>query len=388
MSGSSDHNRDAYPTANIVVGVGRVGLAALEQIGGEWSELSVASDDPTLKNLRLVHVRPDDDGRGRRWREQEREYVRLAKYTGDDDRPSRALDFVILRSLGIVRFHDGAYQVAIPRDEGVVERDGGEPVARRRYFEWKHLSPDPIGAAERLAKADDDIPDLERFAEPLLNRVKLGHSPQAVLASISRCRALSEGRDPSPWRWICDEIRCADLESGTNGFRRVSFDPDWLEPGDRQGVLENFAQAPVRGWEEWFRSHVSTVGDGVDGVEPELSIPDLFVPRPSDLEAPLEPLELLKGDWEKSGWATDSQTNGQRVQFRPAEVSEFRLGLFDHDDSSEVHRTRSDDFAERLRELSVHAHRGLVRLWVDLQRNRVESPDHTEPERRRRGESS
>lgn len=391
MSDASDNESQVYPSASIVVGVGRVGLAVLEQLGERWGELRAASGDPTLKNLRLLHVRPDDDGRGGQWRRQERQYIRIAKYSGDDDLPSRALDFVILRSLGIIRFRDGAYQVAIPRDRGVVEESSRGTSARRRYFEWTHLSPDPIGAAERLSQADQEIADLKRFADPLFNRVKLGHSPQALLAAISRCRALAEGRDPSPWPWIVDEMAAGGERPDIDeGYCRIPFDSEWLGPADRRGILENFADEPLAGWAEWFRAHHSGVSSGsAEGPGPlEVTIPEPFVPHPEDLEAPLRPTELLKGDWEKTGWATERSADNRHAPFRPAEVGEFRLGLFDHDDSSEVQRSRQDQFAERLTELGVHAHRGLVRLWVDLQRDRVDTEDHHGTCDRHRGDSS
>ena len=66
--------------------------------------------------------------------------------------------------MGLIRYRDGAYQVAVPRDAGPVDFDravqrcgnGERPepsllrVVRRRYFEWLSLSPDPIIAVERL----------------------------------------------------------------------------------------------------------------------------------------------------------------------------------------------------------------------------------------------
>jgi hypothetical protein len=403
----SSKNRTEYPSPAIVVGVGRFGLAVLERLGEDWEALEQATDDASLKNLRLVHVRAKSDVRQSEWRKGERQFVEIARYTGDGDLPSLALDFVILRSLGLIRYRNGTYQVAVPRDEGVVEvpsdrtrevvpdaeADDDTPdtdFARQRYFDWKNLSPDPITSVERLRVLKARQADLDLFITPLVNRIRQGHSPRAVLACISRCRALAEGRDPWPWSWLFRPLVEGGDAEAEAGFRHVPVERDWLEPNDVRGFLEGFASEPLDGWAKWLRelrlqNDEPTLGD-IDLAQGRfrVSLPTPFLPKASDLASPIMPTQLLTVDWETTGWATKELNNGGSVAFEPVAVSPFRLGLFDHDDGSRIHKTNGGEFRARLRELAIHVHRGLVRMWVDLQRERVESPEEElEPTRRR-----
>ena len=303
-----------FPAPGIVIGVGRFGLTVLERLGDDWQGLRLAGADASLANLRLIAVRPEGEESERRWGEHERGVVGVARYLGEGDLPSLALDLAILRSLGLVRYRDGGYQVAVPRDAGVVELEGEEErrLRRRRYFEWLRLSPDPIVAAERLRQLVQRLKDLDVFVSPLLNRVRQGHSPRALLACIGRCGALREGRDPTPWAWL-------------------------REPA-------------------------------VD-----LVVPEPFRPRNYDLPAPLDPAALLGSDWETTGWA--NQDDGCSFTFDLFPISAFDLGLFDHDGRESRPEEQEVELPERLRILAGHVHRGLVRLWVDLQWERVAEPD-------------
>jgi hypothetical protein len=393
MSSKSKKHTE-YPSPTIVVGMGNFGLSVLERLGEDWEGLERATEDVSLKNLRLLHVRADEDVSDKAWREGERQFVEIARYTGDGDLPSLALDFVILRSLGLIRYRNGTYQIAVPFDDGVVEvptdRDEDD-FARRRYFDWKNLSPDPISSVERLRVLKARQPDLDLFVTPLVNRIRQGHSPRAVLACISRCRALAEGRDPFPWGWLFQGLVDGSAPSESDGrFTRVALERSWLRRNDVRGFLEGMADEPLDGWREWLAGvRRSREDPDVDTVEfPEggfqLVLPDPFVPKVSDLVSPITPFQLLKVDWETTGWATKEMKSGAGVEFEPVEVSPFRLGLFDHDNCSRIHRTKGAEFSARLRELAIHAHRGLVRMWVDLQRERVESPEEElEPTRRR-----
>lgn len=374
----------AYPAPTLVIGVGRFGLAVLEHLGEDWMWLSTAAgSDASLKNLRLLHVGPAG-ARGQElasevdatWRAGERQISSIARYIGDDERPSLALNFAILRSLGLIRYHDGVYQIAIPRDEGVTEKGKGRHQARRlRYFHWTHLSADPISAAERLRLESQRSSELDSFLTPILERVRHGDSPRLLLHCISHCRALCEGRDPSPWPWFIEEASALDDEGASR--LRIAFREEWLTDDDRAGLLESALGEAVSGWRRV-----------TEGARAELVLPRLFLPRSHDLPSPLDPLNLLRMDWEATGWAAGEIQSDNVVEFHPVESSLFRLGFFDHDGSSRVHEAASQErsgvrMEERLTELGRDVHRGLVRLWVDLQRSRVKDVELTMDERHR-----
>lgn len=393
-----------YPAPTVVVGVGRLGLATLERLGDDWMGLKLSGADASIRNLRLISIRaagpagrPGDrggePGDGEAWRRRELPAARVARYVGDGDLPSRAFDLAVLRSLGLVRYRDGSYQVGMPRDGGVIELGngdegataplGGRPRAhRRRYFEWVSLSPDPIVAAERLRQATEQSKELDLFLTPLINRVRQG-SPGTLLATIGRCFALLEGRDPGPWRWLGDGFATGTTGPGAEGLdgelRLPVLDaaPDLWGPdavGLQTDLLLGDVPEPLPGWQAWARG--GSAGTAAAGPAPAalmLRVPGAFVPAPHDAAAPIAPRELLARDWQATSWAIEARDGGS-LTFLPLPVTPFRLGLFDHD-GRDVDPEVRGRFRERLRELGRHVHSGLVRLWVDLQRVRVAETD-------------
>ncbi len=203
----------------IVVGVGRFGLAVLEQLGRSWSRVRDASDDPCLGNLRLLHVSGEADT-DPVWRDKDRQAQHLADEIAEGDAPVRALDFLILRSIGLVRFHRGMYQIALPRDYGVPheEEAGTRGRARRterlRTFDWIDLDHDVERAPERLRLAIAHAPDLDLFVTPFLERVRAGLSPRIVAEALVRASKYAQGKDPSPWPQVSEpELEGAELET-------------------------------------------------------------------------------------------------------------------------------------------------------------------------------
>lgn len=365
----------ALPSPTLVIGLGRFGLSVLERLGDDWMGLKTSGADASLKNLRLLWVDPGQEEGDDLWRERDRKAAAVACEIGEGDLPSLALDLAILRSLGLVRFRDGIYQVAVPRDAGAVDFDrAGNPpdeagdgtvarlrVVRRRYFEWLGLSPDPIIAVERLRRLLERHHELDLFVTPILNRVRQGHSPGVLIAVIGRCRALAEGRDPAPWKWLRDEV-----PEGTGGGEvEIPLKASWLEEErQRSADLEDVAPEPLPGW---------TPEPGRKTIEGDLRLllPEPFVPRKADLVSPLNPVDFLEVDWETSGWASES---GGHLRITPVAAGPFRVGLFDHGPA-----TRGGPPLEmlgpRLQELARLVYQGLVRLWIDLQRERVEDAD-------------
>lgn len=108
----------AFPTATIVVGIGKMGDRILHQLGERWSW--IATDNPhdqTLSHLSLMHL-DASSLKGEAWARAEAFEAYLAREEGDASGPDRALDLLVLRTLGLIRFIDGEYQIASPVDEG------------------------------------------------------------------------------------------------------------------------------------------------------------------------------------------------------------------------------------------------------------------------------
>lgn len=377
-----------YPAPTLVVGVGRFGLAVLEELGEDWLILQQSGADPSLGNLRLIYVKPSCATDDPAWKESERQTVQIAEAAGESDLPSLALDLVILRTLGLVRFRDGSYQVAVPKDAGVIEEEPGDEshkddphrprLRRRRYFEWWPLSPDPVVSAERLQRLAERSSELDLFITPLINRTRQGHSPRALIAVISRCHALRQRRDPAPWPWVrplvmktapspegCLDIQVWDREQAWEILEvtRNDFSTDLLQ--GLQGVVP----PPLPNWREWCE----VTGQGKRPKTPlGLRLCDLFIPREYDPVAPLDPAELLRFEWESTGWATEGFGGEAALLYPPVQLSFFRLGLFDHDGTARSELDGDQFLTERLELLADLVYQGLIRLWIDLQRERVE----------------
>lgn len=300
----------SYPAPTIVVGVGRLGLAVLEELGESWRALHEAGGDATVANLRLLHVNaaspggngaaPDEDPA---WRAGEQTWAAIAEFIGADDGPALAVDFVLLRTLGLVRYRHGVYEVAAPRDHGLLEtpdrahaRDDeaeiGErhpepeptaergqdverpPVRRVRSFEWRELSPDPVVACDVLHLKLQREADLAQFVSPLLQRIKRGHSPTVILHLVMRYRLLAEGRDPSPWSW-----QPANVQS--QAFPHLTW--------EERNALHRHLEVP-------------------QSAHPVHLLLPFRVPEEADaqglVQTPIDPVELLLLPWERDGWVT------------------------------------------------------------------------------------
>ncbi|MEM7482193.1 MAG: hypothetical protein AAF481_13540 [Acidobacteriota bacterium] len=374
-----------YPAPSLVVGLGRFGLAVLERLGEDWQQLRLSGADLSLKNLRLFWIRSQDE-RKDDWRERELGKLRIAHYVGGDDMPSIVLDFAILRALGLIRYRHSRYQVAVPRDHGPVRasdlqlasegsrRKDDERLVRRRYFDWQDLDPDPLLAAETLRRRAERQGTLQLFIAPLINRIRQGHSPTVLLATIMRCRSLAEGRDPSPWRWLSDLVEPQSPGPSAGGvpqrgvipghsIRRILEDPE-TDYGAHDRLLDEIAPSPLEEAEAPKGSWPYR--------EDSIVLPPPFVPQPGDPDTPIDALRLLGEDWQTTGWATDF-TERSEAPYKPLAVSRFRLGLFDHAlERSEADEEFQGCLEDRLRHLARFLYRGLVRLWVDLDREQVE----------------
>ena len=398
-----------YPNPTLVVGVGRVGLALLEELGQDWRWLSrTAADDTSVKNLRLLSILPNTEVDDLRWRHPETRHARIALLAGNDDLPTLTLHFAIIRSLGLIRFRDGSYQLAIPRDRGPIETGHSHTTRRKRFFEWLPLDSDPRRAVERLHRLASRDPEVDLFLTPIVERVLHGQSPRLLLNLIARARAYAQGRDPSPWAWLTPHIshdrapgtrsehdrapgtrsehdrtpgtrsehdrtpgtrsehdRAPGTRSGTPSALRLTPTPDWTHEDDHHPALQ---------------AHLATPPESPDGTPHPITIPPNFCPVPGDLTSPLAPTRLLSIDWETTGWVASELDTLETIEFLPLDVSPFRLGLFDHDASPGFDH---DATADALKELGELLNRGLLRIWLDLQQERHEDPLLSLQERRR-----
>lgn len=397
-----------YPAPSLVVGLGRFGLAVLERLGEDWQQLRLSGGDRSLENLRLLWLHGEDD-KDISWRTPELKELAVAHFIDDGDLPSLVLDFVLLRTLGLIRYHHGVYQVAVPQDRGPIresdfplerekaeedgaadgaagsretheadhEQEGGasdSQFRRRRFFEWWDLGPDPIEAADELRRQVERRGSLDLFVAPILHRVRQGHSPWVLLSCILRLERLEEGRDPSPWRWVRDALEASPTASdrGSMAISREKIQKICRGHRLQDRLLWRLAPLPLRPNKNFEK--LSKAGKVLDWAyeEDQIDLPDLFVPRGDDPEAPIDPFHLLGENWQNTGWATE--TSAQAVdRFKPLEVSHFRLGLFDHSSPRQVGAgTFREALQARLRALGRYCRKGLVRLYVDLNREQVE----------------
>ncbi|MEM6797150.1 MAG: hypothetical protein AAF725_24470, partial [Acidobacteriota bacterium] len=264
-----------FPSPTLVIGLGRLGLGLLERLGEDWQGLSFSGGDESLDNLRLFWVHASRDHEIEPWTERERSTIQIARHVENSDLPSLALNFAILRCLGLIRFRGGQFEVAMLRDAGLVDRERGRAGADRdedsasdefrdefkestlvrcRHFEWLPLTPDPVTSAESLKRRTEADPELDLFVNPLIKRIRQGHSPGALMACIARCSTLVQGRDPSPWPWVAEALAAPSGEApGGEGLVPGARVAGQLAAED--GLLE-YAPEPLEGWQEWLnRSH-------------------------------------------------------------------------------------------------------------------------------------
>lgn len=365
FSSASQTTTALYPEPTIVVGIGRFGLAALERLGEDWRWLKTSGKgESSLKNLRLLSLRADPAADSAHWHRPESDLASIALAAGEDDLPTLTLRFAIVRSLGLIRYRDGAYQFALPKDGGVVNIGKELDTRRRRYFHWQTLDSDPRRAVERLHRLSEQIPEVDLFLTPIVERVLHGQSPRILLHLIARCRAYLEGRDPSPWDWLTP-FATSNPHSKTH--LTIPFDPTWWSDDDLQ-LLEGLVPPPL---------HQDSAGT----FQP-ITVPSPFRPESRDLPSPLSPNRLLRVDWQTSGWVAEELEQTEAVEFDLLNFSLFRLGFFDHDPSPGFDLPR---MTEAISELGTLLHRGLLRMWLDLQAERHENPAASSAERRRDG---
>lgn len=420
----SSYSKGAFPTATFVVGLGDLGGDILHQLAERWTW--VATDDPsdpTLGHLSLLHLHSDDGDAG--WEQDEAFEKRMAAEEGSGEDPELALNFLILRTLGLIRVHDGCWQIACPVDDGSVRLESldAEDVERGDACSDSG-GPAPALPGGEKRKSDmlsssewnDVVKAMSLYVEPLdlkgegsEERVwQAQHARGGVFAGhrVFRRRYfkwLHLAQDPLvAARNVVSKMRgdgslaqfieplLARVRVGSSpqillhALRRrraweVGRDPSpwrWLS---RQEDLRTFSAAMARYDKLVF---------GESYGERQAKTPPLFQYHDGDVHCPIEPWVLLSLDWASPGWTFMSGVE-QREVFRPLPNSPFAFGFFDYDDRREAplngHVFDADAWNEhtalRMKELAEQARCGLVRLWGDLTRQRRLGDRETDDEK-------
>lgn len=367
----------AYPAPAVVAGVGRFGLAVLERLGESWISLHEAGAD--TGNLRLLHVRAAVSDTAPAWRQGDSKVVAAAYVIGDGDLPSQALNFVILRTLGLIRYHGSMYEVAVPVDRGIVDGPGvgstsgqnGGP-QRKRWFEWRPLNADPPRAVGLLARRIERESDLAQFVSPLIQRVRRGHAPAVLLACVSRFMALMEGRDPSPWLWSQKgregESKAAPISPTAGGIADVE-----IEGSD--STREAFSDL-----DELTRALIEVEKGGGKAPAPpfRIKVPEFLLPRSGDLCSGFDPAKVLRVPWEVTGWATFEIESTANLDFNVLDLGWLWLGLHDglhESECADSYVIPADRMMEELKSVGLETHRGLLALFLDMRRERTQEDD-------------
>ena len=356
----------------IVVGLGRFGLALLEQLGASWARARAARPEAALGNLRLVYVEGDDDT-SPSWRANEAEARLLADAIGDGDAPNQALDFLFLRCLGFIRFHRGMYQVACARDFGPTDKEDGTSW-RVRTFDWIDLNEEPERALSALRLQVTRNPDLDNFITPFLERVRAGHSPMLIANALVRVSHYCDGKDPSPWPLGSEEDDPAE--------ELYQKQPDvWWSRVESAG--SRISAEPIEAFLRDERDSIVRSHDAAATIarfqkrrvtQPEVksTIFDRVPEGDGDLAFDLR--SILEIPWETVGWTTH-EVREDKGLYEVAELPFWAHGLFDAPcDEEERQKAFDEKLPKKLERIGQLCRRGLLSLFVEL-RNR-ERPAH------------
>jgi hypothetical protein len=367
MANGTNNRKATYPQASCVIGVGDFGLSVLEELREEWQALRDSGVDNAVRNLSLLHLDGQERHQPSQWvTERESDASKLADFVGVKDEGRWALDFAILRSIGVVRRMNDVYQVAVPFDLGIkdlslyrdriqatkddllknskrtvnketpnepngLDLDGitseecdellntieRSPIQRLRTFRWVDLHQDPVLASQVLRHRIDEEPDFDLFISPLIRRIRKGHAPRAVTAVLHRVWAYLDGQDPSPWKH-CQKIGehlQTWSEGSTKGISPRSGSSDtWEDSSLPLGKLWRLREVhqllhPLGGIPGGNQTYNECIGPKPDGPHkgyilkvPQQCRTDLR--ENEQRSALIEPRVFLEHDWMNEGWGS------------------------------------------------------------------------------------
>ena len=408
-----------YPSPSIVLGIGKFGLASLEFLGEKWLSRQATGGDASLRNLRLIHADFDESKYlSSDWSHTEKRVSNFLAQVRSDDMPNQALDMLILRTMGLVRFYDGAYQVCAPRDGGFMsviyengifrfptdsekinseyESKNGDKTTklyRRKFFDWLTLGTDPISAVQNLASLRLSNPKYDNFVGAILHRVKLGHSPQVILRMIFRAQQLCEfGSDPSPWSWITrlekDYIKSSDPNFNSETTEEKSQSSQYVQSVEI-GDKERYGDFLVQEITDEVRSFAKKNDIEPQGMNYHQAWGDFLsskhIEKNEKGEVEKEPLRVPHCNLYRTEFYTEQHislcstpysnmymllqqdfTNLDAEVIRLLPVPDFQLGMVDQDiwDRAPDYYAHLDN---RLKEYGRLAYQGLVLLWSELE---------------------
>ena len=404
-----------YPYPTIVVGVGKFGLSCLEFLGEKWISRKSTGGDTSCRNLRLLHLDYDEQKNDpTSWPRVEKRVSDFLSQVRTDDMPVQALNMLILRTMGLIRFSDGHFQACFPKDGGfismvedeglfrfpdasVTKDDSNSKLYRRKYFRWVSLGTDPLIAVQNLSDLRSGNAEYDHFVGAILHRVRLGHSPNIILRMIFRSEELcSHGSDPSPWSWVHElgkpyqtqATEGATVESPNNtdsevlsvSFEvndRIRYAPYSVEGKTvvkedikhSKNLVEDVGQVFFDAWGEvlvpQFLEWNQATGSVVKKV---IQVPSCNVFR-TDMEGessqtiyttPYQNMySILKQDF--------SNRDGEDA-LRLLPVSDFQLGMIDSDSWSRDKEYYAH-LQKRLKEYGRLTYQGLLLLWSDLEQS-------------------
>jgi type IV secretory pathway VirB2 component (pilin) len=395
----------------LVVGLGRFGLACLEEIHDAWALDQGLDDDPSRSNLRLVWAHGGQDGKdgvsASAWRGADDVVATLAHRLGVGELPTRMLDFLLLRTLGVVRLRGRTFELAEPEllgvqsgnhvvDVGVANLRGtAEPVLpvaargwpgvglstslsegdgavgagveagklafRRVRLRWTCLGHDPVEAAHRVADLRRQRGPAESFIGSMLETIHDGRLPQSLQAAWLRCLSWREGLDPSPWQWQDD--------ADAGHFGESTGDEPASAPTDDVDLA---ATAPGDAWSRWEAAfQIAPAEPPRDGC-PRIAVlredPSRFAYHQNMERSALRPPDprMWLGASGLSSSGLRSRDVG-RLRVIPARWATH--GLYDRSHDLDFARTgpgSTAHLAERFKVASELAEAGLLRLWNAL----------------------
>lgn len=414
----------AFPTATFVIGIGELGRDVLAQLGERWSWVQEDNpNDQTLGHVSLLHIDPEPSDA---WeREVRKEQERLTEDEGRGSAPDDVIDFLFLRTLGLIRFQDGYWEVARPHDTGALiwppdphtqvgvkgafNATRGHEAAQLKFDDWKLMVDaaktylEPPAEIEATYAGEDEasvtLPPTGLFAGHQNFRRRFYTWQRLEMDPVESARRLPVmlDEDSELSRFIGPLL--ARIREGNaplillQAIRRMGrweegTDPSpwryrWLDKPPLAdftsfdaavfGATDDAKEAQRGG-----STRAPRRPDGSDNTVVK-EAESVFKTTGARLTTPMEPWVLLSLDWESHGW-TFGAMRATRQVYRALPFSPSAGGFEDQDcrlrdDPNEAMSFQPGAWYKHLqmrleKKMARYARQGLIRMWSDLRRTR------------------